>query len=356
VISGNTFIGVRLDSFSTGNRIEGNIIGLNASGTAGLGLNQAFGVALQGSAGNTIGGASVGARNVISAHGISGIIIQNNPAGRNLVQGNFIGLNAGGTASISNRQDGILLSSVGMNTIGGTEPGTGNVISGNGLSGIEIANSQSNVVQGNLIGTDFAGTNVLPNRAGIFVSAARSNLIGGPNASMRNVISGNTLSGILIQGPAARNNSVQGNFIGTDVSGRLDRGNGEDGIFISGGVDNLIGGASAGAGNLLSGNGLSGIEIWNSASNNTVQGNWIGTDVTGLNALGNTQHGICVSNSFRNTLGGTTPGAGNTIAFNQLAGVFCPDRQQQFHSGQLQLCQRRAGHRPWRRRGDGERR
>jgi len=384
VISGNFQQGIHADNTS-GNIIQGNLIGLNAPGTAKV-PNAQFGIALLNSSSNTIGGTVAGARNVISGNSFSGIIIQDASL-RNNVQGNFVGLNVTGTAALGNGQDGILIANAGTNTLGGTAGGAGNVISGNGLHGIEAANSgaRSNLIQGNFIGTDFTGTNAVGNQqAGVFFSAAPNNLVGGTtntarnvicgnlhgiyangasasgnqiqgnyigvdssgqrargnsqfgvvllgvpnstvggtNAAMRNVISGNGLSGVLIQDPGANGNRVLGNFIGTDLSGQFDLGNGEDGVFISGGVNNIVGGTTPGAGNLLSGNGLSGMEIWANASGNVVQGNLIGTDVTGANGLGNTQHGIYFQNSARNTVGGTAAGAANIIAFNQLDGVF----------------------------------
>jgi hypothetical protein len=382
VVSGNGQQGIYIQSPM--NTVQGNVVGLNASDTAKV-PNGQFGIALVNSFSNTIGGTVAGARNVISGNNLSGVILQD--AWRNSVEGNFIGLNAAGTASLGNGQDGIILSNAGTNWLGGTRAGAGNVISGNGLHGIEFigGGARSNVIQGNLIGTDATGTNLVGNQqVGIYFFTAPNNLVGGAtntarnvicgnrhgvfaegagasgnqiqgnyigvdisgqrargnrefgvaifgvpnhtvggtNAALRNVISGNGLSGVLIQNPGATGNRVQGNFIGTDASGQLDLGNGEDGVFISGGVNNVVGGTTPGAGNLLSGNGLSGIEIWNNASGNLVQGNQIGTDATGANGLGNTEHGIYIQNSSRNTVGGTAAGAGNVIAFNQLDGVF----------------------------------
>src|SRR5207253_3192272 len=112
------------------------------------------------------------------------------------------------------------------------------------------------------------------------------NTVGGTTAGARNVISGNQV-GVVVAGDA---NVVQGNHIGTDVSGTLDRGNAFDGI-IGGGQDNLIGGTTAGAGNLISGNGGSGVLIDN-ARGNVVQGNVIGLQAGGVGLLGNDGYGV----------------------------------------------------------------
>lgn len=130
-------------------------------------------------------------------------------------------------------------------------------------------------------------------------------------------------------GEAAAGNVVQGNYIGTDVTGTADLGNGEDGVFISGGVNNTIGGTSAGARNIISANGhlgrpndgRSGIEIWNGASGNLIQGNFIGTDVAGNTPLGNREYGVFIQNSYGNTIGGSSQAA-NVIANSGAAGVW----------------------------------
>jgi hypothetical protein len=119
---------------------------------------------------------------------------------------------------------------------------------------------------------------------------------------------------------------VLGNYIGTDVTGTLPLGNGKDGVSISIWGNNAIGGAEAGAGNLISGNKGSGVAISGSifAGQNQVLGNYIGTDASGALPLGNGGDGVSISGSKGLTtsqIGLTTPGAGNTIAFNGGSGV-----------------------------------
>jgi hypothetical protein len=138
------------------------------------------------------------------------------------------------------------------------------------------------------------------------------------------VISGNRFFGVDI-GSTNIGNVVQGNRIGTDAAGTQAVANGVDGISMYGTSATLVGGADAGAGNVISGNGRHGISILKPFSGNdsggTVQGNLIGTDVSGAQPLGNGQDGVHVSGSNNNTIGGDAEGAGNVIAFNGGDGV-----------------------------------
>jgi CSLREA domain-containing protein len=184
--------------------------------------------------------------------------------------------------------------------------------------GISIT-AHANVIEGNFIGTDATGTIDLGiTTNGVFVNGA-NNTIGGTTANARNVISGNTV-GVLIQGGGATSNLVQGNLIGTDANGTGDLGNSEGIVILS--ANNTIGGSSPGARNIISGNGPSpgagrGVVIAGNATGNLVQGNFIGTDVNGTANLGNTRDGINITAPSNNTtIGGTANGAGNTIAFN----------------------------------------
>jgi titin len=137
------------------------------------------------------------------------------------------------------------------------------------------------------------------------------------------VISGNDV-GVLIDGSNAPtdNNVVAGNYIGTDVTGTAAIGNFSDGVdLVNGASNNVIGGTAPGAGNLLSGNKLNGVGIFNASNANTVEGNLIGTDVTGAKALDNRGDGVLISGSANNVIGGTASGAANTIAHNRQDGV-----------------------------------
>ena len=191
--------------------------------------------------------------------------------------------------------------------------------------GINIVGSDGNTIEGNFIGTDVSGTLDLGNTdKGIRIaSGADNNIIGGTTAAARNVISGNDGDGIRIT-VGSSNNQVLGNFIGTDVTGTVALGNTGYGILInSTATSNTVGGTAAGAGNVISANltkgiGISGIGV----DNNVVQGNYVGTDLSGTVDLGNTGTGIWIANSATgNTIGGTASGAGNVVAFNDAHGI-----------------------------------
>ena len=245
----------------------------------------------------------------------------------NLVQGNFIGTNVNGTAELGNGRDGVIISGEASgNTIGGTTTGARNIISGNDELGIRLsdAGTSDNLIQGNYIGTDVNGTTGLGNpRGGVAVINAPGNIIGGTTAGARNVISANSV-GTGIQGSEATGNLVQGNFIGTDANGTAALGNDGDGVIIADNASSsIIGGTTAGARNIISGNGDNGVFICceSGTTNNLVQGNFIGTDVTGTAALANTLSGVEIDiDASGNTIGGSSTAA-NTIAFNVRDGV-----------------------------------
>lgn len=302
--------------------IAGNYIGTNGASDLG---NSVSGVVASGNCpGLRIGGTTVADRNVISGNGSNMIL---GSTGEIVVQGNFIGTDASGTTAInaSPAGTGIYFSGVGGVTIGGTTAGAGNLISGNSTGVlIESIGTEDAIVQGNLIGTDASGSAAIGNDTGIYLSFFDGTQIGGNTPGARNVISGNG-TGILFTNGAS-DSLVQGNYIGTDITGSAAVAN-SIGISVDlNATNNLIGGTVAGAGNLISGNSI-GINV-RFASQNFVQGNLIGTDAAGTGALGNSIDGVRIqadpsfsNETLRNVIGGSTPAAGNIIAFNGSAGV-----------------------------------
>lgn len=177
--------------------------------------------------------------------------------------------------------------------------------------------SSGNTILGCTLGTDPTGATASASFYGISIRGA-NNQIGGTTSGDRNLLSGNIAAGVLIEGANATGNQVLGNFIGTDAAGTTALGNGV-GIRIDGGAaSTTIGGTAAGAGNVISGNNTDGIQIADAGSSqNAVLGNFIGTDVTGSIPLGNGGAGVFVLlGASDNTIGGTTSGSGNVIAFN----------------------------------------
>lgn len=191
----------------------------------------------------------------------------------NLVQGNYVGTNAAGTASLGNIQ-GVNLNGS-SNTVGGTTAAARNVISGNVTYGVAIGASSGNVVEGNLIGTDASGTTALGNvQGGVLIQDATNNTVGGTTAGARNIISGNGAGVVVLENVfTTTGNIIEGNYIGTDISGAAALGNG-DGIHIQGADTTTIGGTAAGAGNLISGNNK-GIMVINGGTGNTFSENQI---------------------------------------------------------------------------------
>ena len=321
VISGNG-TGVSVSGVgATGNVVQGNLIGTTAAGMAPLG-NSLDGVTVGNRASdNTIGGRTAGARNVISGNGQSGVTIGGgfDPTG-NRVEGNLIGTDVAGTAAIANRV-GVTVGGS-DNAVGGAAGRAGNVISGNRDIGVRLVGARHRV-EGNLIGTDATGTTALANGRGVVVEVApsRDHVIGGTTGRAGNVISGNRGGGVVIVGGAG-SVRVQGNFIGTDITGGNALGNAGAGVEIIGAADNTIGGATGRAGNVISANGHSGVLIsGGTATGNRVQGNRVGTDADGSRALGNGGHGVFVVDAPGNTIGGERTTEGNTIVHNTFAGV-----------------------------------
>lgn len=279
VISGNS-TGVFIGS-DTNQMVEGNFIGTDATGTIGLPNGSSIDIETNASFGVVIGGYNATQRNIIVGSS-NGIVVG---AGfLNLIQGNFIGTDVTGTKGLgSNGNAGIFIDGDSYNTqIGGliSTPGAppGNVISGNDGIGIVIDNDNiSNVIQGNLIGTDATGTQSLGNgQDGVSVHGAHNN-IGGGQPEARNVISANGLNGIQMgtDNAPVHDNASQSNFIGTDITGTQLLGNGGDGILVTDSSDNIVGGAAPNASNIIAGNGGRGVDVSSNVTRLQINGNSI---------------------------------------------------------------------------------
>ena len=319
VISGNASSGVTITGTgTTGNVVAGNYIGTNAAGTAALG-NSVYGVQVSGASSNTIGGTAAGSRNVVSGN-VDGIYVES--ATGTVIQGNYVGLNAAGSAAIPNTEDGIHTGWASTSVIGGTAAGAGNVVSGNGRTGITPGNND--LVQGNYIGTDASGMNVVPNISFGVLSGAQNVTFGGTAAGAGNLIAG---TGLGIELAASASGwLIQGNLIGTDKTGSAKLSSLGSGIILqNSATGNTIGGTAAGAGNVIAGAAAYGIYVFESANANTIQGNFVGTNAAGTAAIGNTGVGIRVADGSDNVvggpLGGTDAAAGNLVANNAGGGI-----------------------------------
>ena len=244
--------------------------------------------------------------------------------GGNTVEGNYIGTTAAGTVALGNYAQGIAVQDSDGNTIAGNvisgTVATG--VGGPSGAGIDLhSTSTANVVRGNKIGTDHTGSVDLGNgKRGILLNGAPGNTIGGAASGAGNVISGNNGDGILISSSA--DVIVEGNLIGTDAAGTAALGNTDFGVQVSASANAAIGGVAAGAGNVISAN-ATGVAVANGSSGASLEGNAIGTDEAGAaTGIGNASHGVLILNTSGNTIGGTAAGAGNTIARNGGDGVF----------------------------------
>jgi hypothetical protein len=329
VICGNGAQGVLIQPGASGNQVLGDQIGVVGpiSGFYFQDGNGAEGVLIQssGTAGdpasivydssNTIGGTSGG--NVISANGGDGVHIAGVGATRNLVEANYIGAAPGGgyifgSGDPGNLGDGVFLDDAPDNQVGGPTASLGNVISSNQDNGVEIdgADALGNTILNNIIGLTASGAAVLGNdQAGVADTSPGTTI--GPG----NVISAN-LIGVLISGAEATGVLVSDNLIGTDSTGEIDVGNAQQGVAIENSSGNTVQGTAQGA-EVISGNQV-GVEIGGSTSTqNLVVGNFVGIDKAGTEDRGNADEGVLIAGGFDNTVGGTTAAARNVISANQ---------------------------------------
>lgn len=330
VISGNDYYGLWILSSTThDNVVAANYLGTKAGGTSAL-PNNYYGVYIQDSPGNTIGGDSAGEGNVLSGNGQYGIHIQGNPATDNVIAGNTIGLSSDEIQAVPNSLGGIhLTGGASFTWIGGPTITEWNIIAGNGGDGvlIEGEGTTDNYVHGNLIGLNLGDQAGLGNSDGVQISGgAQDNVIGGSAVYERNVISGNAESGVHLEGAGTTGNRVSGNYIGTDTGGLRDiedLGNGQDGVVITdGAAENVVGGDTAGRRNVIADNAWSGVSMYGTDTmSNTIAGNYIGVDAAG-GALGNGAVGVYLASGARgNVIGGSAAGARNVIAGNGQDGV-----------------------------------
>jgi titin len=321
LISGNRGDGVVLRGASfASSTVAGNWIGTDATGTVALG-NQGAGVVVDGTSA-FVGGSQAGDSNVISGNLGPGIRIAtlDSFAQVTSVSNNRIGTDVNGALALGNQGPGILVTS-GRASVGGPGALGGNVISGNLGDGIDLGPSAARdcIVSNNRIGTNADGTACLGNAgAGVVVNGPEA-ILGGTLPGSGNVISGNAGDGVrLLEG--SDGSSLTGNLIGLNAAGDGALGNAGSGVLATA-SNVMIGLTVAGEGNTISGNGGDGVtllgthkvRVWN---------NFIGTDVTGTGCLGNGGNGVLLGRGASdNTVGGAFLGGGNLIAFNGGTGV-----------------------------------
>jgi hypothetical protein len=270
---------------SNNNTIAGNFIGTDATGTA-YAAGGDSGIYLQG-IGNTIGGPDRADRNVIVAgsSGIERMITFDGDTHDNTIQGNYFGVNAAGTAALN-----------GGNTTQGMFPGSsskgGNTIEDNVIVANDFAiklESDNNVVRNNLIGTNTTGTAGLGGGQGIVVQSG--NATSNHNTITSNLISGGSIGIVISTSPSfpVQGLVIQGNKIGTDITGTAAIPNSSDGINIDGPGGASIGGTNPGDGNIIAFNGGVGVILSTAGTN--------GYDISGNSIFANGGLGIDLSDA-----------------------------------------------------------
>jgi len=322
LISGNGGNGVWIGNGALDNALNGNFIGTTASGDGALG-NAGNGVWIDRAPGNSLVGCKFVNNpfvyyNVVSGNGQNGLRVTSSD--NVTVQANFFGVGANNTAIVKNRLDGILVDGTSVNTqVGGVIP-LGNVSAGNGLNGIAVLGKSRGFVTFNTFGGLLAFKGAAPNGLnGLLITST-----GGNNLVRTNVFSGNKQNGIELAGNAS-GVTVDPNIVGLTTKGDGVLPNGGDGLLIDGTANgNIIGGtlSSVIPQNTFSGNEGYGVAITGLAHDNRVFRSFIGTQILGVNALGNKEGGVLIAgDAYGNLIGQTTLTPANLVSGNTGIGV-----------------------------------
>lgn len=330
-VSGSDGWGITINRGAFDNLIQGCVIGLDLSWMKGPG-NRAGGILIDGSAANRIGGPDYATRNIICGNIGPGLTLRGEASYENVIAGNFIGVDTTGLISIANHGGGILLSSGAHHNTVGDELGLpANVLSGNYGDGLRITGlgTDHNLVIGNYLGPSYRGGGLYAGDTystnGLSITdGARFNIIGSDSEDGRNVLSLNEFAGVKLSSPGTSDNTIIGNYIGISAWGISSAPNGTGVVIRAGASRNRIGGNSVGERNIISGNRAetfpwgAGVVIYDVGTrDNSVIGNFIGTDADGNRALRNGSSGVIIGNGARNnSIGGILAGDGNVISGN----------------------------------------
>jgi hypothetical protein len=317
-VVGGQPVGIQV-GFGSGITLYANRIGTAADGLAPL--PNRFGVVAFGTVGLNLGTPQLGG-NLISGNAIGA---QLQVVDGVLVAGNLIGTNPTGSAALPNTGDGLLILNASNVLVG--LPNAGNLISGNGTSGVHVAQetrtsfrsasiepgvsaqavaAPSVVLLANRIGTDATGSRPVPNaNTGVFIDGVGGVVVGLPGAG--NVIAGNGHSNVQVFGPLATGNVIQGNRIGTNADGTAVVGASPVGIFLNNAPGNLVGVAGAETGNVIAGNGTGVLIAGAAARSNTIQANQVGPNGTGVLVLDAPGNLIGGADQARNVVSGNGP-------------------------------------------------
>ena len=232
--------------------ITGDFIGTNVTGSSGLRNRGDGVLINSSASFNTVGGTSATARDVISGNFENGVVISGSGTMENLVEGDYIGTDGMGANDLANDIDGVdITGGATYNTIGGTTAGARNVISGDSNNAVLLSDPSTsfNLIEGDYIGPNAAGTaSVFNCDTGVSIqNSATFNTVGGTTAGARNVISGNVAAGVFFDSSGTARNVIEGNYIGIDATGATPLANGGNGVEIDFGAGaNTVGGTAAG--------------------------------------------------------------------------------------------------------------
>jgi hypothetical protein len=266
--------GIELQSGGT-NVVECSHVGLGTDGVTARG-NAADGIRIVDSAGNRIGGSGLG--NVVSANGGEGLAIYGAAATGNTIQANLIGTDASGVLDRGNTNSGIYIRRAPGNTalanvVSANDGFAGIAICGDpsfcggAPLGTTGSNAAGNAIRGNRIGTNAAGNAALGNaQRGVSIDGAPDTVVGGDLAGDGNIIAANGQlsghAGVMIFSQGADGNLIRGNYIGTNAS-EAALGNGGPGVLIQAGIGNIVSGKDEDrtAQNFIQFNGGAGIAV-----------------------------------------------------------------------------------------------
>lgn len=319
VIGGNGGDGIRI-SDANNDTVQANILGIGINNMTPVG-NALDGILIEGTSAGTQFGGVIPLGNVSAANGQNGVEIRDSASGT-VVFNTFGGEAAFEPyTNLGNGGDGVLVTSTGSGNIIRTNVLSNNRANGLELAGNATGVQVTEDIIGmNTSGTTpmpNGGNGIAID------GTAHDNSIGGFQQSIipQNVISGNVGNGIAITG-SAYDNQVFNSFIGTNVMGSIAAANAGAGVYLGGGsYGNTIGGAAAGYRDVISGNLGNGVELSGGTYGNVITGDLIGTDDSGTMPLPNGGNGIYIQNASQNLIGGSTAAAGNVIAANAGAGV-----------------------------------
>ncbi len=260
--------------------VKGNMIGMGADGVTKLGNGQS-GIDLEntGVGPAQVGGITLAERNYSSCNGAFGVVLRG--ANNSVIEGNWLGVDAAtGLLDYGNYDAAITVTGTADVRVGGSVAGSGNICSasgnpGGGADGISIwSTSPRPIIKGNIIGLGADGVTPLQNYGhGIECLTCDDGIIGGPTVLERNLVANSFLIGMQLVN--SQRITVINNYVGTDVSGTLDRGGSQMGINISGTSDAMIGGSLALANIIAYNNASAGIVVTNDSQRNTITYNSI---------------------------------------------------------------------------------